>query len=178
MSGPPVQQVTRVESFEILKANNPIFFIYVGQQTGNLWNTYYTASENNQAHGYFYATGAEVASKHFFIESTPVILVYKENTHYTFPLSDNYDLVDAERLNSSLHTWITQEKFLTFPKITRGEFIFQLNIFFTNEIIFWQTISIRLSRQESIWFWLLLKKTSWKSFPHMNWNSETWSSSS
>lgn len=121
MSGPPVQQVTRVESFEILKANNPIFFIYVGKQSGILWDTYFIASENNQAHGYFYATSVEVASKHFFIDSTPVILVYKENTHYVFPFSDSQDVVDAAQMNDSLHTWITQEKFLTFPKITRGK---------------------------------------------------------
>lgn len=118
MSGPPVQQVTRVESFEILKANNPIFFIYVGKQSGNLWDNYYIASERNQPHGYFYATSLDVASKHFFIDTTPVILVYKENTHYTFPLSDSHDIIDTAHLNESLHTWITQEKFLTFPKIT------------------------------------------------------------
>lgn len=120
MAGPAVQQVTRVESFEILKANNPIFFIYVGKQSGTLWDNYYIASETNQAFGYFYATSAEVASKHFFIDSTPTILVYKENTHYTFPLSDMHDVIDAAQINASLHTWITSEKFLTFPKITRG----------------------------------------------------------
>lgn len=125
MSGPPVQQVTRPESFEILKTNNPIFFIYVGKQAGNLWNSYYVASENNQAHGYFYATSLEVASKHFFIDSTPIILVYKENTHYTFPLSDSQDVIDPVHMNASLHTWISQEKFLTFPKITRDN-LYQL----------------------------------------------------
>ncbi|CAO1300067.1 unnamed protein product [Diamesa hyperborea] len=123
MSGPPVQQVTRPESFEILKTNNPIFFTYVGKQGGNLWDSYYIASESYQAHGYFYATSMEVASKHFFIDSSPVILVYKENTHYYFPLSE--DLVDPMHLNDSLHTWISQERFLTFPKITR-ENMYQL----------------------------------------------------
>lgn len=108
-----MQQVTRPESFEILKTNNPIFFIYVGKQAGNLWNSYYVASENNQAHGYFYATSLEVASKHFFIDATPVILVYKENTHYTFPLSDSHEILDPQQLNSSLHNWISRERFLT-----------------------------------------------------------------
>jgi thioredoxin domain-containing protein 10 len=125
MSGPPVQQVTRVESFEILKTNNPIFFIYVGKQAGALWDNYYVAAENNQAHGYFYATNVEVASKHFFIDSSPVIIVYKENTHYTFPLSDSFEQIEASQLNQSLHTWIIQEKFLTFPKITRDN-LYQL----------------------------------------------------
>lgn len=81
------------------------------------------ASENNQAFGYFYATSHEVAMKHFFLDSSDVILVYKENSHYIFPLSDGHDLVGATQLNESLHNWITQEKFLTFPKVTRGEIL-------------------------------------------------------
>lgn len=91
----------------------------MGKQAGNLWNSYYLASENNQAFGYFYATSLEVASKHFFIDSTPVIIVYKENSHYTFPLSDSHEIIDPTHLNSSLHTWVCQEKFPTFPKVTR-----------------------------------------------------------
>lgn len=125
MSGPPVQQVTRPESFEILKSNNPVFFVYVGQQSGNLWNNFYIVAENNQAHGYFYSTGLEVASKHFFIDQTPLILVYKENTHYVFPLSDSHEIIEPFQLNKSLHTWVTQEKFLTFPKVSR-ENMYQL----------------------------------------------------
>ncbi|CRL00032.1 CLUMA_CG013320, isoform A [Clunio marinus] len=119
MSGPPIQQVTRVESFEILKANNPIFFVYVGKQSGSLWDSFYINAEAHQAHGYFYATTEEVAGKHFFIDSSPVILVYKENSHYTFPLSDSFESFELSHLNGTLHNWITCERFPTFPKITR-----------------------------------------------------------
>lgn len=118
MSGPVVQQVTRPESFEILKSNNPVFFVYVGQQVGNLWNIYYETAETNQAHGYFYSTGLDVASKHFFIDQTPVVLVYKENSHFIFPNSDTTEL-------SHINKWVTQEKFLTFPKVSR-ENLYQL----------------------------------------------------
>lgn len=102
-----------------------MFFVYVGQQAGNLWNSYYIVSEINQAHGYFYSTSLEVASKHFFIDQTPLILVYKEASHYVFPLSDSHDHIEPSQLNNSLHTWVTQEKFLTFPKISR-ENLYQL----------------------------------------------------
>ncbi len=119
MSGNPVQQVTRVESFDILKANNPIFFTYIGKQDGILWDTFYMASEAFQAHGYFYATSIEVAEKHFFIDTNPAVLVYKETNHYHFPLSDRYELVDPLYLNESLHQWINEERFLTFPKLTK-----------------------------------------------------------
>jgi thioredoxin domain-containing protein 10 len=102
-----------------------VFFVYIGQQAGNLWNSYYVVSEHNQAHGYFYSTSLEVAGKHFFIDQTPLILVYKENTHYVFPLSDKHDIIEQSQLNNSLNTWVTQEKFLTFPKVSR-ENMYQL----------------------------------------------------
>lgn len=37
VSGPPVQQITRAESLENLKASNPLFFVYVGEHAGLLW---------------------------------------------------------------------------------------------------------------------------------------------
>jgi thioredoxin domain-containing protein 10 len=111
--------VTRTESFEILKANNPVFFVYIGKQHGALWEFYYAASEANQQFAYFYATNADVGGKHFIVDSHPVVLVYKENTHYVFPLSSTYDTVESSTLNETMHTWIVQEKFLTFPKINR-----------------------------------------------------------
>jgi thioredoxin domain-containing protein 10 len=102
-------------------------------QSGNLWNSYFIASENNQAHGYFYATSKDVAGKQFFIDQTPVIVVYKENTHYTFPLSDAFDTVDLGHLNKSLHSWISQEKFSTFPRVIFEKypiFLFDTNLLY------------------------------------------------
>jgi thioredoxin domain-containing protein 10 len=37
VSGPPVKQITRAESLENLKASNPLFFVYVGDNAGLLW---------------------------------------------------------------------------------------------------------------------------------------------
>lgn len=37
MSGPSVLLVTKPHTVNEIKENNPIFFGYVGQQTGNLW---------------------------------------------------------------------------------------------------------------------------------------------
>lgn len=48
MSGPPVQQVTRSESVDMLKSNNPIFFSFVGKQEGLLWDTYHAVAEHFQ----------------------------------------------------------------------------------------------------------------------------------
>lgn len=85
MSGPPVQQVTRVESVDILKQNNPVFFTYIGGQDGALWDTFYNVAEVYQPHGFFYATSVDIAKKHFEIDTIPTIMVYKERNYYHFP---------------------------------------------------------------------------------------------
>lgn len=111
--------MTRTESFDILKANNPVFFVYIGKQQGPLWEIFYISSESHQAQAYFYATNVDVGGKHFIVDANPVVIVYKESSHYVFPLSDAFNEVEVSTLNDSMHTWIMQEKFLTFPKITR-----------------------------------------------------------
>ena len=35
-------------------------------------------------------------------------------------MSDNYESVEPQHLNHSLHRWVNEERFLTFPKVTRG----------------------------------------------------------
>lgn len=85
MSGPPVQQITKVESFDRLKIQNELFFSYVGPRNGSLWNNYYAIAEHLQPHAYFYTTNPEIASQHFHINNVPMVLVYKENNHYHFP---------------------------------------------------------------------------------------------
>lgn len=91
MSGPAVQQVTRVESFDMLKTQNEIFFTYVGTQNGILWETFLTAAERFQPHMYFYATTEPVANKHFLVDAVPTILVYKERNHFFFPCKRDDD---------------------------------------------------------------------------------------
>lgn len=85
MSGPPVQYVTQIDSFDMLKGQYELFFTYVGQRNGSLWNSYYRTAEHFQAHTNFYATSRELAKPHFQIDHLPVVLVYKENNHYHFP---------------------------------------------------------------------------------------------
>lgn len=85
MSGPPVTAVGRPESIDMLKAKHDIFFAFVGKQDGALWDTYHSVAENYQAHGYFFATTPEVASKHFTVDTLPAVMVYKERNHYSFP---------------------------------------------------------------------------------------------
>lgn len=138
MSNPPVQQVARVESIDMLKTNNGIFFTFVGKQDGVLWDAYHSVAEHFQPHGFFYATSGEIAEKHFDVDTVPAILVYKEKSHYYFPrkysfvgfitkiriscvpsiaVSNNFNEVEVSHLNDSLHKWVNEERFLLFPKV-------------------------------------------------------------
>lgn len=147
MSGPPVQLVTRPESIDMLKTAHSIFFMYVGEQNGIVWNTYYAAAEYYQPHGFFYATSVELASQHFDIgnnneneidnnninnkknknknnnikkkKNLPAVIVYKEDNHYFYPHSHYAHKMDPLDVNDTIHHWINTERFLTFPKITR-----------------------------------------------------------
>jgi thioredoxin domain-containing protein 10 len=102
MSGSAVQQVTRIDSFEVLKGNNPVFFTYVGKQDGALWETYYSVAETFQAHSYFYATSTEIADRHFEIDITPAILVYKEKVHYYYPREYEQTRIIEQKKNELL----------------------------------------------------------------------------
>lgn len=84
MSGPPVQQITKVESMDNIKTHNALFFMYVGPQEGHLWDIYNQVAEQFQPHGFFYTASTEIAKKHVDIDDLPAIFVYKESMHYFF----------------------------------------------------------------------------------------------
>ncbi|XP_021924903.1 protein disulfide-isomerase TMX3 isoform X2 [Zootermopsis nevadensis] len=119
VSGPPVNQITRSESLENLKASNRLFFVYVGDHEGPLWETYSYVAERFQPHGFFYSVSPGIARKHVTVTSFPSVFVYKEKLHYFFaePLNNELGL---EYLNASMFDWVNVERFATFPKVTRG----------------------------------------------------------
>lgn len=85
MAGPPVQEITRVDTLTNLKSNNHIFFMYVGSQEGHLWQSYHAVASKLQPHGFFYSANTEIAKQHVDIEELPAVFVYKESLHYFFP---------------------------------------------------------------------------------------------
>lgn len=119
MSGPPVQLVTRTESVDMLKDAHTLFFMFVGQQEGVVWDTYYGAAENYQEHGFFYATTEDIAQQHFDIEHLPAVLVYKEESQHMYPHAHVAHEMDPAEVNETIHHWVNVERFVTFPKITR-----------------------------------------------------------
>ncbi|EDW79361.1 uncharacterized protein Dwil_GK13693 [Drosophila willistoni] len=119
MSGPPVQLVTRTESVDMLKGSHTIFFMFVGQQEGVVWDTYYAAAEGYQEHGFFYATSEDVAAQHFDFEKLPAVIVYKEEQHHFYPHGHIAHEMDPLEVNETIFQWVNVERFVLFPKITR-----------------------------------------------------------
>ncbi|XP_044254609.1 protein disulfide-isomerase TMX3 isoform X2 [Tribolium madens] len=132
MAGPPVQDVTRSESLTNLKQMNQLFFMYVGEQEGLLWEAYYDVASKLQPHGFFYSASKEIAKQHVDIDELPAVFVYKESLHYFYPIEsgpvvDLNESEEAQHLNSSMYKWINEERFETFPKITRENKLQQIS---------------------------------------------------
>ncbi|KAF5303971.1 hypothetical protein FQA39_LY01756 [Lamprigera yunnana] len=117
MSSPPIQDITRHDSLGNIKSTNNVFFLYVGEKQGTLWDAYHHSANKLQPHGYFYATNSEIANQHVTIEDHPAVLVCKESLYYFYTVESN---ASDDHINSTLYTWINEERFETFPKITRG----------------------------------------------------------
>ncbi|KAF7273179.1 thioredoxin-related transmembrane protein 3 [Rhynchophorus ferrugineus] len=118
MSGPPVQEVTKSESINNFKNMNQLFFMYVGKREGPLWDVYYSIAVNMQPYVHFYSASAEIAKHHIKIKELPTVFVHKEGSHYYYPVEEGSRIENAEHLNKTLHQWISEERFETFPKIT------------------------------------------------------------
>uniref|UniRef100_A0A6P7HFG8 Protein disulfide-isomerase TMX3-like n=1 Tax=Diabrotica virgifera virgifera TaxID=50390 RepID=A0A6P7HFG8_DIAVI len=88
LAGPPVQQVTRPESLINIKNMNQLFFMYVGERDGLLWNTFYDVASKFQAHAFYYSATEEIANKHVDIHTLPAVFVHKENSHYFYSGKD------------------------------------------------------------------------------------------
>ncbi|XP_011505026.1 PREDICTED: protein disulfide-isomerase TMX3 isoform X2 [Ceratosolen solmsi marchali] len=117
LSGPPVQEITKSTSFNTLKKDKDLYFLYVGEKSGMLWDVYHNIAATFQPHAFFYQSHPVVVDKHAPIEKTPTLLVYKENVHYNFT---DYKITDRKKLNDTLYKWVNAERFSTFPKVTRG----------------------------------------------------------
>ncbi|XP_063705795.1 protein disulfide-isomerase TMX3 isoform X2 [Culicoides brevitarsis] len=120
LSGPPVQAVKLPDALDTIKATNPVWFAFIGQQENHLWTSYNSIAEKFQAHSYFYSIPLDIASRHLSIDSEPAIIVHKDRSITHFPMASDFESVDPDHLNETLHQWINEERFQTFPKVTRN----------------------------------------------------------
>lgn len=84
LSGPPVEHVTRPESLANIKNMNQLFFMYVGDREGALWDAFYGVAKNLQAHAFYYSTNEHIAKKYVDLQALPAVFVHKENSHYFY----------------------------------------------------------------------------------------------
>ncbi|XP_020298819.1 protein disulfide-isomerase TMX3 isoform X2 [Pseudomyrmex gracilis] len=117
LSGPPVQEITKPQSFQSIMKEQDLYFLYVGDRSGIFWELYYKTANMFQPFAYFYQTYPRIARKHAPVEKVPALFVYKENLHYNFT---GHDLNDIEKMNETLYKWVNAERFPTFPKVTKG----------------------------------------------------------
>ncbi|KAI4484034.1 protein disulfide-isomerase TMX3 isoform X1 [Polistes fuscatus] len=117
LSGPPVQEITKSQSFDTIKKERDLYFLYVGERSGPLWELYHKTADVFQPHAFFYQSHPNVVNRHAPVENTPALFVYKENLHYNFT---GHNMTNIEKLNETLYKWINAERFPTFPKVTRG----------------------------------------------------------
>lgn len=117
LNGPPVQEITKTQSFDIIKNDNNLYFIYIGEKLGNLWDIYYKTSITFQQHAFFYQSHYDIIDNHVPSTNKPTIYVYKENLHYNFTVNNHNDY---DKINETMFKWINSERFPTFPKVTRG----------------------------------------------------------
>lgn len=133
VSGPPVISITSPESLDKLKNENPLYFLYVGNYDGPMWETYYAVAERFQPHGYFYASPHDIAKRHVNSKDPPGVYVFKEKALYPFDVEEK----GWSELNNSLADWVNSERFGTFVKITRGNInqVLQTNKFLVLAVV-------------------------------------------
>ncbi|XP_063976562.1 protein disulfide-isomerase TMX3-like [Diachasmimorpha longicaudata] len=117
VNGPLVQEITKASNFDKIKNFLDLYFLYIGERSGDLWDVYERIAEDFQPFVFFYQAHPAMVESHAPKEKVPAILVYKENEYYGFTGNNETDL---EKLYSALHTWVNEERFLTFPQVTRG----------------------------------------------------------
>ncbi|XP_011643356.1 protein disulfide-isomerase TMX3 isoform X1 [Pogonomyrmex barbatus] len=117
LSGPPVQEITKTQSFDTIKRERDLYFLYVGDKSGVLWELYHKTANIFQAHAFFYQSHPSVVDKHAPVDNVPALFVYKETLHYNFT---GHNLSDIKQMNETLYKWVNAERFPTFPKVTRG----------------------------------------------------------
>nr|CAI5835765.1 unnamed protein product [Callosobruchus analis] len=120
MSGPAVEHITRPESMTNIKNMNQLFFMYVGERQGALWNTFDDIANKMQAHAFYYSTSPNIAKKHIYLNETPAVFVHKENSQYFYTVGEGNGIEEVHHLNASMHKWMNEERFETFMKITEG----------------------------------------------------------
>ncbi|CAH1955897.1 unnamed protein product [Acanthoscelides obtectus] len=117
MAGPAIQEIVDPEILPKFLAVNKLFFMYIGDQKGPLWNSYKEVAKKMQPHGYFYSVNENLVKSHINVSDVPSILVYKDSKPLFF---SGENLEKKKQVNASLFKWVNEERYPTFTKVTIG----------------------------------------------------------
>lgn len=121
MSAPPIQYISSTQHLKDTVKQGDLFFTYVGNREGHMWDVYRELADEYRAFHYFYAIEATCMQEYTELETNPAVMVFKDNLHFFYPVPSDQELAENEYIvNASLSDWINHERFLTFTKITHG----------------------------------------------------------
>ncbi|XP_076041634.1 protein disulfide-isomerase TMX3-like isoform X2 [Oratosquilla oratoria] len=121
MANPPVQPLSTYHHLKDTINQGHLFFLYAGMKEGQLWESFKSLADDERPHNFFYSIDASCMSEFTDLETNPAILVFKDDTHYYFPVPADEEIAnDISPLNETLADWIVHERFPLFSKITHG----------------------------------------------------------
>ncbi|CAG0888117.1 unnamed protein product [Darwinula stevensoni] len=162
LSGPAVKVLATCAHLDAVIRGHDLFFLYVGERTGTLWNAFQGAAFAFQERHSFYAVDAMCLNKlHEPTVVLPAVFVHKDKVYHAMP-PVSHD-VSTKALNETVYQWINHERFPSFLKVNHGNFYQLLKLKkwlviavleedtlgdLTNEMLQLQDIIHRLALQE------------------------------
>ncbi|XP_076338865.1 thioredoxin-related transmembrane protein 3 [Tachypleus tridentatus] len=122
MDGPAVRHLKNCDDFQKAREDHKVLFLYVDGEklddSGELKDHFMRNAEELQPYHYFFTVHNQCLSlvEGVAVPSSPSVYVFKDNKGFQFK-----GKLDAE-LNTTLKTWINQERFPAFLKVTNGNF--------------------------------------------------------
>ncbi|XP_071545582.1 protein disulfide-isomerase TMX3 isoform X2 [Panulirus ornatus] len=121
MAAPPVQHVQSYRHLKDVIDKGDLFFLYVGNQEGDLWDSYKALADEYRPLNYFYDIESGCLEEHMKLQYSPAVMVFKDSMYFFYPVPDENELVENKSLiNITLSDWVNHERFPTFTKVTHG----------------------------------------------------------
>ncbi|CAH1102178.1 unnamed protein product [Psylliodes chrysocephalus] len=119
VAGPPVRELATAKDFTEIKQSRRVFFAFIGDKSGEFWETYFDVAKRFQPFSHFYVLKEEVAKQLLTVPLVPSLFVYQDNEPSYFSASDS-KVIDDPSLNASMSKWVNEERFGTYLKVSRG----------------------------------------------------------
>lgn len=79
VAGPPVRELATAKDFTEIKQSRRVFFAFIGDKSGEFWETYFDVAKRFQPFSHFYVLKEEVAKQLLTVPLVPSLFVYQDN---------------------------------------------------------------------------------------------------